>query len=553
LNAGDRAATLSLERDRLSVVKRGTTVRREPPELVALKCALGAQLAAARRAAEIGQQRVGRVTGFSRSSVAHAEAGRQLLTREFWQTADELLKADGALLGEYERVRTAQQEYEQRRREAELAEAYAAVEALRATTTTDLIQDTDEADEVAVPAGPDALASVATAAGAALLAEGLTGPLVYLAFLSSAAPAGWGDQLYEQLTKFLREWADAVNRRGLFQFQLFGQAARTVAAAPVSGLDPEEQKRLAQALAAPNRVDAQVIDHIEAILQHCKRQEDTLGPQAVLRTVLAQRYLVDSLLTGCPAPLRPRLLSVYSNMSISVGFYFFELDDTASAMHYCDQARAAAHEAHNTELAIYALCSMSYFDSCHGKAHAGLDFAAAAQSLAGKTDDVLLQVCAADRAAIAYAVDGQYKECMAEFERAQAGLESSADQVSPESPAYWYHEGVIAGHQSEGLLRLGRPQEAAAKASAGLRFFGNSFVGNLAWCTLYLGTAHLQSGEVEEAVRVIGDGVLLATQAPSVRLAKEIRAALARLQPWEGIPAVQALDEHLAALGLGSR
>lgn len=55
----------------------------EPPELVALRIALGAQLAAARRAAEIGQQQVGRTTGYSRSSVAHAEAGRQLLTREF--------------------------------------------------------------------------------------------------------------------------------------------------------------------------------------------------------------------------------------------------------------------------------------------------------------------------------------------------------------------------------------------------------------------------------------------------------------------------------------
>jgi len=300
-------------------------------------------------------------------------------------------------------------------------------------------------------------------------------------------------------------------------------------------------------------VDAQVINHIESILQHCKRQEDTLGPQAVLHTVLAQRQLVNSLLTGCPAPLRPRLLSVYSDMSTSAGFHFFNLDDVDNAMHYCDQARAAAHKARNTELAIYALCSMSYFASCHGKAPAGLDFAAAAQSLAGRTDDVLLQVCVADRAGIAYAVDAQYKECMAEFDRAQAGLAASAGQVSPESPAYWYHEGLLASHQSECLLQLGKPQEAAAKANTGLQLFDNSFVGSLAVCTLRLGTAHLQSGEIEEAVRVIGDGALLATQAPSARRTKKVRAARAQLQPWEHTPAVQALDEHLAALGLGSR
>ena len=74
----------------------------EPPELVAMRLALGQQLAALREAAGIIQPQIARKTGYSRSSVAHAEAGRQLLTREFWQTADGLLQADGALLAGYE-------------------------------------------------------------------------------------------------------------------------------------------------------------------------------------------------------------------------------------------------------------------------------------------------------------------------------------------------------------------------------------------------------------------------------------------------------------------
>jgi len=116
-------------------------VSQDPPELVALKRALGRQLAALREAAELGQQQVGRKTGYSRSSVAKAEGGRQLLSRDFWQTADELLKADGALLASYEEVLAAKQEYEARSRETELAEAYAAAKALRARTTPYPIQD----------------------------------------------------------------------------------------------------------------------------------------------------------------------------------------------------------------------------------------------------------------------------------------------------------------------------------------------------------------------------------------------------------------------------
>lgn len=110
---------------------------REPPELVAIRLALGQQLAALREAAEFIQPQIARRTGYSRSSVAHAEAGRQLLTREFWTTADELLQAGGALLTSYEQVRAAKEQHEARSRETELAAAYAAAkeraQELRAT------------------------------------------------------------------------------------------------------------------------------------------------------------------------------------------------------------------------------------------------------------------------------------------------------------------------------------------------------------------------------------------------------------------------------------
>ncbi len=106
-----------------------------PSELAVLKRALGRQLAASRQAVEIGQQQVAHKTGYSRSSVAHAEAGRQLLTRDFWKTADELVKADGALLAEYERVQAVKQEQERRSREAELVGAFAIVGGFRQEDT----------------------------------------------------------------------------------------------------------------------------------------------------------------------------------------------------------------------------------------------------------------------------------------------------------------------------------------------------------------------------------------------------------------------------------
>lgn len=361
------------------------------------------------------------------------------------------------------------------------------------------------------------------------------------------ATEGDGEFVGRLVTIFCR-WVGAMNRRELFE--LLGWATGTVITSPVvSALDPDEQERLARTIASPSRVDQQVIDHLAAMLRYCKRQEDALGSRAVLNTMLAQRNLVSDLLADCSATFRPRLLSMYSDMSSSVGFYYLELNNFDSAWRYYENARAAAHKAGNIEFSIYALCSMSYAASWQGKAHLGIDLAAAAQSLANKTDDVLLRVDAADKAARAYATDGQYEACIAECERAQNIL-VSAGQVSPESPAYWVHEGVLASDKSDYLLRLGKPQEAVASANAGLALFDKSYVGSLAFCMLFLSKAYLQSNEIEEAARVIGTAVSPVAQTRSERLVQELRTTRARMQPWQNTPVVKTLDEQFAAYGL---
>lgn len=385
------------------------------------------------------------------------------------------------------------------------------------------------------------------------LTDGFTAPLAYLACLGSLAgkaTAGQRDQVYDQLATFLRGWADSMYRRELLQ--LLGWTATTVAASPVvTGLDPEEQERLVRAIVSPSRVDEQVIDHLTAMLAHCKRQDDALGSRAVLNTVLAQRDLVRSLLAECPESLRPSLLSVYSDMSTSVGCYFFELNDFDSARYYCDRSRVAAHDAGNADLDMHALCIAGYFVSWQGKAREGLDCAAAAQGLVSKIEDPLMRVRAAVTASMAYAIDGQYTACMAEFERAQTGL-ASAGPVSAESPSYYYSEGFLASMKSESLLRLGKPREAAASASVGLTLLDKSFVDSYAFCTLHLGNAHLQCGEIDEAARVVSSAVGLAAKTRSARLMKELRTTRAHLQPWQDTQAVKVLDDQLAAHGLAA-
>jgi hypothetical protein len=134
------------------------------------------------------------------------------------------------------------------------------------------------------------------------------------------------------------------------------------------------------------------------MLQCCKRQQDLLGSRAVLPTALAQQSLVHNLLAECPTDLRSRLLSVYGDISTSIGFYFFDLNEVDRAWCSFDQARAAAHDAGNTELSIYALCHMGFSACWQGKAHTAIDTAAAAENLLVRTDDPLMSVFVADEA-----------------------------------------------------------------------------------------------------------------------------------------------------------
>lgn len=65
---------------------------------------LGEQLATLRGAAGHKQTELAGLTGYSRSSIANAEVGRQPMPREFWVRADDLLGGQGALVESHDKI-----------------------------------------------------------------------------------------------------------------------------------------------------------------------------------------------------------------------------------------------------------------------------------------------------------------------------------------------------------------------------------------------------------------------------------------------------------------
>lgn len=340
-----------------------------------------------------------------------------------------------------------------------------------------------------------------------------------------------------------------MKRRKLLR--LLGWAVSAAASAPLlDGLHPDEQTRVTQALEAPTRIDATTIDHIEAVLWRCIRQDDALGAQATLDTVRAQRNLVRLILPECPIALRPRLRSLYSNYSLQAGWLLYDLNDFDSASYYYEHARAMTHEAENTELGALLLCTMSHLATWRGQPRVGIDHAAAVQGWAAQTNDARLQAYATDVAARAYASMGQTNTCLQQLEHIERSLATVADDAPEHFRMHFYTTGQFAGTRSLCLLQLGDTDGAIAAGHEALASANPAFVRNLAFTKLYLGDAYTATGAAQEAAAVIGEAAALAVHNRSARLVQRLRAAGNRLARWQRLPVVRHLDEQLHTYGL---
>jgi tetratricopeptide (TPR) repeat protein len=295
-------------------------------------------------------------------------------------------------------------------------------------------------------------------------------------------------------------------------------------------IDGDEQQRVASVLSAPGRVDVQTIEHVEAVLWHCARQDNVLGPQAVLNTVLAQRDLARALVAECPPALCSRMLSALSEALRLAGWasYNLNLFDNADYYYYED-ARAVAHEAGNIGLGAFVLCQMSQLATWQGRPHTGIDQAVAAGQWAHRTDDLRLRAFASDMAARAYAADGQRDACLAALDTAHTTLTAAGDRT----PSYglFYDEALHVSFRGECHLRLGEADRAVSYAQQSLAALDRSCVRDVGMTTVDLGQAYAQRKEIDEAARLLGDAGDIAARNSSARLTERLQRARAMLQP----------------------
>lgn len=314
------------------------------------------------------------------------------------------------------------------------------------------------------------------------------------------------------------------------------------------------------AAAGTRRADPAVAAHAEAVLDHCMRQEDALGPQVVLDTVLAQQRLVTSLLAGASGGVHARLLSLLANICRFTGWVLYNLNDYDGAGYYYGQARAAAHEADDDTMCAMVLANWSQLATWAGDPRLGVEHALGAVAWGQRAGSRILVSYGCDVGARAYAAvvrrsargerRADHGQPMHSLEQAYHELDQAPDSDPGTGLAYFYDQGQYLATRTWCLLELGDPHRALATASQSLASADPAFVRNVALTRLALAGAYAQMGEPGNACEQITQAADLAGRNNSPRLIRVLTGSRQQLSPWDTSPDVASLDERLRTLGL---
>lgn len=367
------------------------------------------------------------------------------------------------------------------------------------------------------------------------------------------------DQEYDRLVQALAQWAEGMNRRDILA--ILGAAATAAAASPLlDRLTPDEAGRITAAAAGTRRADPAVAGHAEAVLAHCMRQEDALGPQVVLDTVLAQQRLVTALLAGTGGGLHARLLSLLANLCRFTGWVLYNLNDFPGAAYYYGQARAAAHEADDDAMCAMVLANWSALATWAGDPRLGVEHALGAVAWGQRAGSKVLVSYGCDVGARAYAAvvrrsargerRADHAQAMRSLEQACHELDTAPDGDRGAGLAYFYGPGQYLATRTWCLLELGDPQLALAAAGQSLAASDPAFVRNIALTRLAMAGACARLGEPGPACGQLAGAAALASQNSSPRLVRVLAGTRQQLGPWDTSAEVAALDERLRELSL---
>ncbi len=463
--------------------------------------ALGSQLAAIRHAAGYTQHDFAPLTGYSRSTLANAETGRQGVVRDFWERCDKALDTGGSLALGFDQIQAAtRQEKEHQARQAQ-AEREARVRAIRSENVV--------SDPILSPSAP----LTAWPANPAVLARGAA----VLWSTDAPDPASVGVDV--------------------------GSAALRWLIAP-------DDPPLARAQAWP-QITLGDIHRVKGVRQRLKDLDNAHGGGSALPLTAAYlRHEVTPMLRGrYDEPTGQALMSAIAELVLDAGWMAYDIHRHPVARRHLTHALRFAHAGRQRLLGARILSAL-----CHQALHVGqvslaLDFIEAARNGARQPIPPRVVAMLAAMAACAWAAAHDPARC----EQALGEAEAALATVSPDDdePAWLdFDAGGLWGHAARAYRDLGRLGPAAELAERAMRSCKPGHGRTHVQRTAILAMAAVQAGEIDRAALL---GETIVTEAwglHSNHVYGDIAALLAAVKPSKSTCIVAFVDsatEILAA------
>jgi tetratricopeptide (TPR) repeat protein len=324
------------------------------------------------------------------------------------------------------------------------------------------------------------------------------------------------------------------------------------AAAATSGplfdlLDPDEHQHVMRVIQDFSGFDEPTLRYCEGMVNNLARQDNVLGPQLTLHSVMGHRQLAQQLTKAAPAHFQQRAVSVYARMTGRLGWLCFNMGDYQGALYYYDEARSAAHDAKNVDQVVWVLCRMSQLATWQGKPRVGIDHAVAATVWAEQANSPQARAYAADVAVQAYAADNQPDRFREKLDEEYTALQT----VNPDEPRapmwYFYDESCYWRTVGECELTLQQPEAAMNAFDKSLALVDPAHRHNNAFRQLFRAEARIQQAEITEATDIIWNVTQLTSAGRSQRITERITGLRKQLAPWERTKPVRELDKRLVA------
>ena len=434
---------------------------RESQTVEKARCALGAELAAYRRAAGYSQAGFAPLTGYSRSTVANVETGRQHVPRDFWERADAAVHAGGVLAAANDEVEAAARCEREEAARAARAARQAHAQQWRVQHTKDAAQQQRAGTGWAETIGQ------ANAAAASLWSGGPGDSKPSVADVSRPAN-----------TVVALRWLIAPPD---------ASAARFEGWRPVSSGD---------------------LTRLRGV-RHCLKDIDNAhgGGAALPMAISYLRRELPQLLDGRYDDVTGRgLLEVAAEFQLDVGWMAYDAARQNLAASYFAHALRFAHAAGNRLLGGRILAAMSHQAIYLGHIAKAIDLARAARAGTAQLATPHAVAMLAAMEACAHAAAGDARLCQQALGDAENALTGNPGD-GPEPEWLDFDEGGYWGHAARAYRDLGDPEKAEqyAERSVALCLTGHSRT--RAQRSAIQATAHLQLGDVDAAAAV-GGGVV---------------------------------------------